>query len=269
MGVVTTFSFPGEESLAENFAHDGFVIRPVENRVGLDAIQDLVANAVAKTLGIQGSGANLLNSVHHHVRIEKLNALRLGVIDALRGAAWFRPTYFSLVRNALSTLVGNELAMQRGIGLSAQLPDDDSSLLQVHTDVWDGDSQYEVVVWLPLVDCQRTKSMYIVRPQKDRPFQVRMKNFQSGNAEDVYLAIEKDVEFLTIPYGSVLLFSQTLMHGNRINREPETRWSMNCRFKSILSPYADKKLGEFFEPITLRPVTRMGLAYRLPEGFDE
>jgi sporadic carbohydrate cluster 2OG-Fe(II) oxygenase len=269
MGVVTTFGFPGEESLAETFARDGFVIQPVENREGLDAIQDLVAGVVAKTLSVEGGGTDLLNHTHRHVKIENLNGLRLAVIGALRGAAWFRPTYFSLVRNALSTLVGNELAMQRGIGLSAQLPDDDSSLLQVHTDVWDGDSQYEIVVWLPLVDCQRTKSMYIVRPDKDRPFQARMKDYQGGSAEDLYQAIEKDVEFLTIPYGSVLLFSQTLMHGNRINREPETRWSMNCRFKSILSPYADKKLGEFFEPITLRPVTRMGLAYRLPEGFDE
>ena len=49
------------------------------------------------------------------------------------------------------------------------------------------------------------------------------------------------------PYGKVLLFSQNLMHGNRINQEPETRWSMNCRFKSLFSPYAEKRLGEFFE----------------------
>lgn len=269
MGVVTTFGFPEEQPLAETFARDGFVILPVENRDGLDAIQNLVAGVVSKMFGVEGAGTDLLNSVHRHVRIEDLNGLRLAAISALRGASWFRPTYFSLVRNALSALVGNELAMQRGIGLSVQLPDDDSSLLQVHTDVWDGDSQYEIVVWVPLVDCRRTKAMYIVRPDKDRSFQARMKDYQYGSAEDIYHAIEKDAEFLTVPYGSVLLFSQTLMHGNRINREPETRWSMNCRFKSVLSPYADKRLGEFFEPITLRPVTRMGLAYRLPDGFDE
>ena len=27
---------------------------------------------------------------------------------------------------------------------------------------------------------------------------------------------------------------------------------MNCRFKAVFTPYADKQLGEFFEPITLR-----------------
>ena len=77
------------------------------------------------------------------------------------------------------------------------------------------------------------------------------------------------MEWLEIPYGNVLLFSQNLMHGNRINQEPETRWSMNCRFKSLFSPYAEKRLGEFFEPITIRPATRLGMTYRLPGGFKE
>ena len=57
------------------------------------------------------------------------------------------------------------------------------------------------------------------------------------------------------------------MHGNRINTESQTRWSFNCRFKSLFSPYAEKRLGDFFEPITIRPATRFGMNYRLPEGF--
>ena len=85
----------------------------------------------------------------------------------------------------------------------------------------------------------------------------------------LFQAIAPDLVWLDVPYGSVLLFSQNLMHGNRINLESETRWSMNCRFKSLLSPYAGKRLGEFFEPVTLRPATRLGMDYRLPEGFDE
>jgi len=39
---------------------------------------------------------------------------------------------------------------------------------------------------------------------------------------------------------------------------------MNCRFKSLFSPYKDKKIGEFFEPITLRPVTKVSMNYKLP-----
>ena len=40
---------------------------------------------------------------------------------------------------------------------------------------------------------------------------------------------------------------------------------MNCRFKGIYTPYADKKLGEFFEPVTLRAASQIGMNYKMPE----
>ena len=54
-----------------------------------------------------------------------------------------------------------------------------------------------------------------------------------------------------------------------VNIEQETRWSMNCRFKGVFTPYADKRLGEFFEPITLRPASRVGLNYEYPQNFQD
>ena len=47
-----------------------------------------------------------------------------------------------------------------------------------------------------------------------------------------------------------------LPHGNVINNQMETRWSMNCRFKYIFT-YGDKKIGEFFEPVTLRLLQKL------------
>ena len=89
---------------------------------------------------------------------------------------------------------------------------------------------------------------------------------EDGTLADLFRAIEADLEWLSVPYGKVVVFSQTLMHGNRVNREKDSRWSMNCRFKGVFSPYGDKKLGEFFEPITLRAASRMGLDYEFPGG---
>jgi hypothetical protein len=59
-----------------------------------------------------------------------------------------------------------------------------------------------------------------------------------------------------------------MMHGNHINRETTTRWSMNIRFKGLFTPYSDKRLGEFFEPITIRPASRVGMTYEQPRGFS-
>ena len=72
------------------------------------------------------------------------------------------------------------------------------------------------------------------------------------------------MKWLKVNYGEMLIFNQTLPHGNIINKERETRISLNCRFKSIFSPYKDKKIGEFFIPITTRAMTEIGINYEDP-----
>ena len=68
-----------------------------------------------------------------------------------------RKLYYKVAKKYLDILVGNELAMQLRINLSIQLPNDKSSLLPLHSDVWSGDSPYEIVVWLPLVNCTKLR----------------------------------------------------------------------------------------------------------------
>lgn len=265
------FFRPEEEALVRSFLKQGYVIGPVEDRAALDRIRDRLAELAAVYLGepVPTDAGAYLDGIHDRVSVERLNDLRLTVIRGINAEPWLRPTYFALARSLIETIVGNELAMQRRINLSIQLPDDDSSLLPVHADVWSGDSPYEVVLWVPFVDCFRTKSMYIAERAFDESMQAQLADHAGRSAEDLYRKIEPHLTFLDIPYGNCLLFTQNLMHGNRVNREGETRWSMNGRFKSVMSPYADKKLGEFFEPITIRPATRLGLDYRLPGGFHE
>jgi len=258
-----------ERRLCDAFLSQGIVKIAAEDRTALDAMRETIAKAAARWLSVPVPAdlEMFLNTVHLHVAAEQLNPFRLHVAAALNAEPWLRAAYYSLARRTLETLVGNELVMQRQINLSIQLPNDTSSLLPVHSDVWAGDSPYEVVLWVPYVTCRRTKSMFFCEPARDAEAQAGLAAMQGRTVEDLYAAIEPHVTFIDVPYGDVLVFTQNILHGNRVNAEPETRWSSNCRFKSALSPYADKKLGEFFEPITLRPATRLGLRYRLPE-FD-
>lgn len=258
-----------EAELGQRFVDEGFVTLPTDNRAALDRIREHLTISAAKALGEPPpeDAATFLNLIHEKVAPDRLNDFRLAMIDSLNAQPWLRPAYFATARKALEAIVGNELAMQRRVNLSIQLPDDDSSLLPIHADVWSGDSPFEVVLWIPLVDCFATKSMYLLPPQPNARLEQRFAEFRS--AEDVYQAVEPDLKWLDIRYGDVLLFNQNLAHGNRVNREAETRWTMNCRFKGVFTPYAGKRLGEFFEPITLRPASRIGLAYELPGGFDD
>ncbi len=265
------FISENELKLSEQFLNDGYIIAPVNSLEALNKIQEACIQATSKHLGIKNKKKpqDFLNSISEHIEIPELNDLRLSVFNNLNSLPDIRSLYFSLARKELETLVGNELSMQKRINLSIQLPNDSSSLLPTHSDVWSGDSPFEVVVWLPLVDCYKTKSMYLLPPDKDKEFANKMHEFSKAGAGEFYKEIEPHLKWLDVPYGHFLLFTHTLMHGNVVNEEAETRWSMNCRFKSALSPYSEKRIGEFFEPITIKPATRIGMNYTLPKGFRE
>ncbi len=207
----------------------------------------------------------LLNRIHDQVAIAELNSFRLKIIRGINAIGNFRAMYFRLARSYLETLVGNELAMQLRVNLSIQLPGDDSSLLPIHADTWSGDSPFQVVVWVPLVDCYGTKAMYLLPPEPTARLTQEFKQQAGSSSEELYQAIAHEVQWLKVNYGEVLIFNQGLPHGNRVNTESETRWSMNCRFKGLFTPYCDKKIREFFEPITLRAVSQVGMAYNLPK----
>ena len=255
--------------IGDAFLRDGYVVRPAEDRAALDRIQARMASLAAESLGLDppGDPQAFLDGIHAHVRPETLNPFRLAMIAGINAEPWFRRAYYGIAEQALAAIVGNELAMQRRANLSIQLPADESSLLPAHTDTWSGDSPFEVVVWLPLVDCRETKSMFILPPEANARAAAALAGYDQKGVEALYRDHESEMRFLTVGYGQFLLFDQNLIHGNRVNREPTTRWTFNCRFKGLFTPYADKRLGEFFEPITMRPATRLGLAYKLPDGF--
>ncbi|SEP48114.1 sporadic carbohydrate cluster 2OG-Fe(II) oxygenase [Rhodospirillales bacterium URHD0017] len=259
-----TFWREDERKLAEAFVRDGYVKQAAESQDDLDRIRDLLADTTADYLELPRAtdkGA-FLDHIQDKVEIEKLNKLRMAVMEKMNSEPWVRLAYFNTARRALEILVGNELAMQLRINLSIQIPNDKSSLLPVHADVWAGDSPYEVVLWVPYVNVRRSKTMFILPREKNARHQAKMGEFKS--AQDLHNAIESDLDWPTINYGEVLLFTQNVMHGNIVNTEPGTRWSTNCRFKCLFSPFHDKKLGEFFEPILIRPATTLGIQYKFP-----
>lgn len=264
------FVTDSEIQLSTEYIKKGYVITPVEDIEAFGAIQNLISNIIVERYQKKFDNELLsLNNVHLFVLPTELNSLRLDILNIINNQSWVRPTFYFLVRGLLDKLVGNELVMQNRLNLSVQMPGDASSLLPVHSDTWSGDSPYEAVVWLPLVDCYRTKSMYILPPEKSQELYKNISKLNIKNSESLYKLIEKDIEWIDIKEREVLIFNQNLPHGNRVNEENETRWSINCRFKSIFSPYADKKIGEFFEPINIKATTRIGNDYEMPKIFNQ
>jgi len=271
--LVSSFYDRADQALVETFLDQGYVTIDVEDRAALDALRHEIVAAACTHMEapLPSDEGAFLDGLHEVLPIEKLNPLRLGLYRTINDQPWFRPTYFRLARRTLETLVGNELAMQNRINFSIQMPNDRTSLLDIHADVFSGESPYQVVEWLPLVDVSSSKSMFILPRGKSEAVIARLNEFGDGGMRALFDAVRSDLVWLTIPYGKVLIFCPNFLHGNVVNEESTTRWSLNCRVTGLFTPYVspEKSLGAFYLPITPRPVTRLGMAYRQPGGFEE
>ena len=256
-----------EKKITNNYLKNGYVIHNIENLDSLNWIRDFFFKIVLKNLpkSKKEKTGKILDNIHKYIKISDLNKFRLNVFDEINSNDKFRENFYKISKSLVDVIVGNEIAMQLRVNLSIQLPNDDSSLLPIHADTWSGVSPFETVIWLPLVDCFKTKSMYLLPPKKSKKLKDLFLNKKIKTSEDVFERVKKDLIWLDVKYGQVVIFDQSLPHGNRINKENETRWSMNCRFKSIFTPYADKKIGEFYEPITLKAASRKGVSYKFPK----
>jgi sporadic carbohydrate cluster 2OG-Fe(II) oxygenase len=77
--------------------------------------------------------------------------------------------------------------------------------------------------------------------------QSKLTEYKSKGMEDLYQDYASEADSIEIEIGNCVLFSSTLMHGNRVNLSETTRISLNFRFKALLSPYnsighSEKKL---------------------------
>ncbi len=247
--------------IKKEFLNRGYIIKKIKNKKSLNFIKKLILKKISKKFSIKNPN---LNKIHNIVDKENLNNFRLSLYEDLNKDEKFKFNYFNLGREILYELVGNEIMMQKKINLSIQIPGDESSLLPIHSDVWSGDSPYEINLWLPLVNCFKTKSMYIINQKDFNKLKVLLKKKKYSDSSKIYELLRKKLKWLKVNYGEMLIFNQTLPHGNIVNEESETRISLNCRFKSIFSPYKDKKIGEFFIPITTRAMTEIGINYKDP-----
>lgn len=260
---MTSFFSPEEIELSNNFLRDGYVVRETESESNLKGIrQDVIQIATnrLKQNGLEYASFDLANS-HKFVPNDRLNDLRLTVFTEINKHADIRQRYFSLARHTLAILVGNELAMQNKVNMSVQQPDDESSVLPMHSDIWTGDSPFQVVLWVPLTDASETNSMFFLPPIASREARSRVASGEFKSMDQIENAYRSQLITMAIPYGKFLIFDSGCLHGNVLNETKTARWSINCRFTGLLTPFTnpERRLGTYYLPITTRAATKIGL----------
>src|SRR5262249_2871437 len=161
----------------------------------LDQIRQEIVKAACAHMGCQppADAGDFLDSIHKRVSVDEVNALRLAVYRAINRHSWFRPTYFRIAQPYVEALVGNELAVQNRVNLSIQMPGDQSSVLDIHSDAFGGETPIEAVVWLPLVDVFSTKSMYYLPRKLSKRVEKELNEYRELGMAGLFNALRNQV----------------------------------------------------------------------------
>ena len=257
--------------IKKNFEKNGYIIVP-GNKILLDNIRKIIFSGVKninKIKNKKNSSENInkiFNNFHKYVKQREINNLRFSLYKKINTQKSFSENYYNIAKKYLDELVGNELSMQKKINLSIQMPKDKDSLLDLHSDIYAGESPFQVVVWIPLVDAYDTKSMFFTKPNFNKKMNEKLLNTYNYTTKEMYNKNKKKFKFLKVNYGEILIFSPLILHGNTMNKTKETRFSINCRFKSLLSPYdvtvkSHRNIPNFYRPLNIKPMTKIGFNY--------
>ena len=253
-----------EIALSTDFLRNGFIVCDAESPQILESIRQDVTQIAIKWLKqsqLESKAFELSNS-HNFVTNEQINDLRLTIFTEVNKIVDIRQRYFWLARRSLNALVGNELAMQNKVNLSIQQPNDESSVLPIHSDIWTGDSPFQVVLWVPLTDASKSNSMFLLPPNESREARQRVAAGEFKSMDQIEREYHSQIVTMVVPYGKVLIFNSNCLHGNILNETETVRWSINCRFTGLLTPFTnpERRLGTYYLPITTRAATKMGLS---------
>ena len=258
------------ETIASEFLKNGFTSQKTGNLKLLEGIRSHIVHLLRlylanRKLNVPSeiSDESLLNSLHCYVddRFE-INDLRMFLYNEINRSSSVRISIANCVKNALFKIVGSELSIQTSVNLSIMMPNDSTSNIQLHVDNHSGESLYEIVIWMPLTAVYESKSLCIIPVEGFRDAVSEFEtSFRKGGVDYFIDKYQEKLVWPALEYGEYLLFTPSLFHGSVVNRTNETRWSVNLRFKSLLSPdgLEPKATGSFFEPLSVAPATILAL----------
>jgi sporadic carbohydrate cluster 2OG-Fe(II) oxygenase len=247
------------------FQENGYLIKKIKDTKSLNYIFKKFEKIMFQEKKMRNKIIQL-NKLHNKINKASLNNMRVSLIKKINEDKKFSLNYYNIAKDTLDFLIGNEVAMQKNINVSIQTPRDKNSMLSMHSDIHAGESPFEVVAWLPLTDVEsNSMSMFITKPKFNKIINKSVVHSKK-NIHEIYKKNKKKFKFIEIKFGEILIFSPILLHGNTVNETDKTRISMNCRFKSLLTPYnvfskTHRNIPHFYKPLTIKPMTKIGFNF--------
>ncbi len=241
------------------------------NQNQINLLEKLILNHARE---ISGKKITSLENLHHIFEINEINSFRLSCFNLINNneVDWAL-ILKDLAEDLINERVGPDYLIQLKANISIQMPNDETSILPIHSDCISGDSPWQHNLWIPLTKASKSAAMFLVSKENTMGY---MQNIQESNSKNRsgkhdYSAVLKATEnyekfYLDCKKGDILMFSPLVLHGNNINREVYTRVSINIRIKSLYSPNSscgsiDRESGTYYKVGNISPSSAAAIEF--------
>mgnify|MGYP002005111453 CR=1 FL=1 len=247
----------------EEFSTHGFAKVQLRSLGELQKVRRMYAELVHKLSDQDSMEACLsaaLERFHELPLPTGLNTFRLRLISELNDIACFNSQLFlDPLPTIVEHLLGPDLLIQRHVNLVIQRPRDVDNA-ELHSD-FPTNSAFEVVVWIPMVDCDKSNGMYLQNLAQTRAMINELEESEGKSWARVKAKVEEDAIAVPVSFGECLIFMTPLFHGSKVNTSNVTRTSFNFRLKGMFSPCGKKDPFNFWEIAKISAFTKTALSF--------
>ena len=195
---------------------------------------------------------NNFESFHKGVSEKEINKVRMNIIKYINSINGLKKDIYMCLKPFIDRTLGPDIIIQKSINLGIQMPKDESRAL-FHKDT-PLSSNFEIVIWLPLVDCKKSMCMLMF----ERKNQAKAEKLLYGKREKRFDDFAKKNGVLKeIKFGEALIFNTNNYHYIPINKTEKTRWAINIRLKNLFSPYGERNLLDYYEILKISPLSKI------------
>lgn len=253
--------------MTELFHSNGFEVVLADDLKDLSTMQEQVRDIAHQLLGKPNTQVEHdLNYLHESFASAKeVDDFRLKLTTEIAESINFGQRIYKIFNSYLEPLVGVDVLAQKTPNLVFQPPKYPVPT-ELHRDA-PANSPYEIIVWLPFVDCFRTKSMYLLNRKFSRIAAEHIRDNPKDRPGFDNILLDH-AELMDVPFGSALVFWSGLFHGSIVNKEKESRLSLNTRYKNLFTPLGLKDPFRYFDVLKTSSLTKLGIDFELKEQLD-
>jgi sporadic carbohydrate cluster 2OG-Fe(II) oxygenase len=241
----------------KNFLKKGYTILniPTDKLKFFVKERDKVKNFSRKFVKIDKNKKFKLENFHEfNLKGKKnLNDLRMKIMREINKNRNFQKNVYNSLSFFLDNCLGPDVVTQKFVNLVIQKPND-TDRAPFHKD-GPVASNYELVLWIPFVDCYKTMNMYLFDNELHDKTKIFLKKNSSIEKLDDFS--KKYGKLIDVNFGQILIFWSNVFHYIPINKENSTRWSLNIRYKNLFTKYGTKNMVDYYKILKLSPITKM------------